>query len=81
MNFLRLLYAESYMNPNFRQASVSYDGELFVNSGIGGSLKESVFKKERGGLNSLLYQVYNAFVGKQEIYRFDHTVIQLEQDL
>ena len=63
------------MNPNFKQASVSYDGELFVNSGIGGSLKESIFKKEKSTFSNILYQIYNAFVGKQEIYRFDHTVI------
>ncbi len=63
------------MNPNFVKATVSYDAKAFYNSGIGGALKESVYSKKKTSFNSILYQVYNAFVGKQEVFRFDHTVL------
>jgi hypothetical protein len=44
VNFLKLLYAESYVNPNFVRATVSYDGGIYLNSGIGGALKEKIYK-------------------------------------
>ena len=77
VNFLRLLYAESYANPNFVQATVEYDSQQFENSGIGGTLKEWAYKSQRF---SFLYGVFGFFVGKQRIFRFDHTVLQLEQE-
>jgi hypothetical protein len=52
---LKLLYAESYVNPNFVKATVSYDAKSFYNSGIGGASKENVYAKKKTILNSILY--------------------------
>ena len=62
LNFLRLLYTESYCNPNFRDAKISYNAKKFYNSGIGGALKERVYESGTGTFNRIFYQIFKIFV-------------------
>jgi hypothetical protein len=64
VNFLKLLYAESYVNPNFIRAKVSYDQSIYLNSGIGGALKEMSYKSNRGKVSNFMYSFFKNFVGK-----------------
>ena len=73
---MKLLYAESYLNPNYVSAKVHFESDLVINTGIGSAFKESAFKSN----SKSLYSFFDLFVGEQTTYKFDHTVVQLNAD-
>ena len=85
VNFLRLLYAECYMNPNFVSAKISYNPNKMVNNGVGGALKEVFYQKKSNSVFSriykLIYDLVSILIDRQQLFRFDLSVIQLNEEL
>eukprot|EP00825_Cyclidium_porcatum_P043031 TRINITY_DN6015_c0_g1_i4.p1 TRINITY_DN6015_c0_g1~~TRINITY_DN6015_c0_g1_i4.p1 ORF type:complete len:613 (+),score=76.40 TRINITY_DN6015_c0_g1_i4:674-2512(+) len=90
VNFLKVLYIECYINPNYVSAQIDFDNTQTINNGITQGLYEYFYKSfNKGinkylcafGVNKLMCSILSFFEKTQYVFRFDHTVIELNKKL